>query len=258
MKKALSSIILALTWNIPTTVLAHETTSFNQLQTKQAILLAGRGGGGFSGGGFSGGGFSRGSTGFDNRPDFSSDRTGSNRIDTNNYRSNTFENNNRNFNLNKDQNYSNRVQSNYYGNRNSYNYNNYGNRYNVNYYGNRPYINNPAGWNNWGWHGGAPWYPNYGYWGGGFWGAFAAGAMTTAVTGAVITAASQPQYVIVETGTPGYTLLNNYGLTQTRCGGNVVIINGPSGSVICAIPTVTVPIGTYTVEPSNLTLIPQY
>jgi len=117
------------------------------------------------------------------------------------------------------------------------------------------YIYNPRGWNYWGWHGGSPWYPNYGYWGGGFWGAFAIGA----VTGAIVTAASQPQYYIVQSGTPGYTLLTNYGLTQVRCGvTNLIVINGPSGGVICAFPTNTIPAGSYIVEPSNLTLIPRY
>ena len=135
----------------------------------------------------------------------------------------------------------------------------YGGGYRGGYYGGGyrgGYIYNPRGWNYWGWHGGSPWYPNYGYWGGGFWGAFAIGA----VTGAIVTAAaSQPQYYIVQSGTPGYTLLTNYGLTQVICGvTNLVVINGPSGGVICAIPTNTIPAGSYMVEPSNLTLIPRY
>ncbi len=106
---------------------------------------------------------------------------------------------------------------------------------------------------------GYPWYPVTGYWAGGFWGPFAVGAITGAITGAIVTAASQPQYYTVQSGAPGFTLLTNYGLTQIRCGGTgLVVINGPSGSVICALPTLTVPAGTYLVEPSNLTLIPRY
>ena len=82
--------------------------------------------------------------------------------------------------------------------------------------------------------------------------------MTGLVTGAVISAANQPQYVVVQSGTPGYTLLNNYGLRQTQCSNNVVIINAPSNSVICAVPSASIPVGTYSIETSTLTLIPKY
>jgi hypothetical protein len=272
MNKAFSSIILTLSWLAPSAVLALDVGSLNSPSSSiGANLLARGGGGGARGGGGGGGGMSRPSgSGGMNRPsgsggnfNLNSDRNGSNRVNKpatpvnnqgNRDRVNNFSNNNsgnRNLNLNNEHNYSNRVQNNNIGNRTNINNNNV-NRYNVNR--NNVVINNPRGWNNWSWHGGAPWYPSTGYWGGGFWGGFAVGA----VTGAAIAAASQPQYYVVQTGTPGYILLNNYNLVQTPCGGEVVIINGPSGSLICARPTVTIPIGTYTVEPSNLTLIPQY
>jgi hypothetical protein len=53
--------------------------------------------------------------------------------------------------------------------------------------------------------------------------------------------------------------LTNYGLTQTRCGvANLVVITGPSGSTICAVPNSTVVAGSYTIEQSTLTLVPKY
>jgi|GEM_PF-884358 len=330
--KALTSIILVLSWNIPTTVLALETSSLNKQEadfSQQSLLISQRngGGGGNRGGGGrpanrpSGGGGNRGGGGrpanrpsgggnFNlnterngsnrvnrpvarpggggnqaiNRPggggnfNLNGDRNGSNRVarpninnpanrdKVNNFTNNpanrdkvnNFTNNpanrdkvnnfvnnsnNRNFNLNNDRNFSNRV-----------NRNNIGNTFNRN----NVVINNPRGWNSWGWHGGSPWYPSNNYWGGGFWGPFAVGTVTGLVTGAAINAANQPKYVVVQSGTPGYTLLSNYGLTQTQCGNNVVIINGPSNSVICAFPNATIPVGTYNIDESTLTLIPQY
>ena len=63
-------------------------------------------------------------------------------------------------------------------------------------------------------------------------------------------------YYVVEQNTPGYNLLQDYSLTQVPCdGGNLVVIQGPENSMICATPNATVPAGTYTVDPSTLTLV---
>jgi len=271
--KVFTSLILALAWNIPLVAQAVETQSLNF--SKQIFIAQNRskpsGGGNRNMSKPSGGGNRNISkpSGGGNNINLNSERNGSNRVskptvnnETNRNKVNNISNNsnNRNFNLNNEQNYSNRINRNNVGNTvnrnnvsNTVNRNNIGNTVNHN----RVVVNNPRGWNSWGWHGGSPWYPSNNYWGGGFWGPFAVGAVTGAVTGAAITAASQPQYVVVQSGTPGYTLLNNYSLTQTKCSNNVVIINGPSSSVICAIPSATVPAGTYSIETSTLTLIPQ-
>jgi hypothetical protein len=267
MNKTFTSLLLFAAWNIPTTVLAVETSSLNRAD--QSLVASGniqR----------TSGNVHRSSTTNVNHTNVnrsnttninhtnvnrsnttSVNHTNVNRSNTTNInhtnvnRSNTTNVNRNNVNINNNHNVNvNRPNGNYNGG----NYN----RPNGVYRGNNVYINNPRGWSNWGWHGGTAWYPNTSYWGGGFWGAFAVGAMTTAVTGAAISAASQPKYVVVENGTPGYTLLTNYGLTQTHCTSGVVIINGPSNSTICALPTSTVPVGTYTIEQSTLTLIPQY
>ena len=65
------------------------------------------------------------------------------------------------------------------------------------------------------------------------------------------------KYIVVDRDSPGFLLLDSYGLTQTRCRTDVVRIYGPKNSLICAIPTDSVPAGVYTVDPSTLTLIPQ-
>jgi hypothetical protein len=152
-------------------------------------------------------------------------------------------NNNRDFDLNNDRNFSNRV------NRNLINT------------GNRNVIVNPrgVGWGGsaWGWNRGVAWAPNYGYWGGGFWGALAVGAVATGVTTAVINAANQPNYVIIQQNTPGYTLFDSYSLTQVRCveNGSQVYVFGPQDSLICATPNSLVSAGYYDVDPESLTLI---
>ncbi len=104
-------------------------------------------------------------------------------------------------------------------------------------------IGNPHGWSHpWQWNGGIAWAPAPLYWGGGFWGPFAFGLALGAY--------------IVQPETPGYTLLENYGLTQTPCGPpNLVVIYGPDGSEICAYPNNLVAPGEYEVDPTTLTLV---
>jgi hypothetical protein len=152
----------------------------------------------------------------------------------------------RNINVDNDRNYSNRV------NRNTVN-----NVNNVNV--NRNVVVNPRGYNSWGWHGGSPWYPNRTYWGGGFWGPFAAGAVVGGITGSLITAAANQNnntVIVVQQGTPGYNLLDSYGLKQTnRCDETVVIIYGPENSIICATPNTIVRAGRYDIDAEKLILI---
>lgn len=111
--------------------------------------------------------------------------------------------------------------------------------------------------NNWWWNRGNPWYPVPYYWGGGFWGNLAIGITSAAVAGAVAgsVAGNNPPTVIINS--PGGQLLASYGLVQVPCSGNVVVIYGPSGSVVCARPNNTVPAGVYTIDTSTLSLIPQ-
>jgi len=152
----------------------------------------------------------------------------------------------RNINVDNDRNYSNRV------NRNTVN-----NINNVNV--NRNVVVNPRGYNSWGWHGGSPWYPNRTYWGGGFWGPFAAGAVVGGITGSLVTAAANQNnntVIVVQQGTPGYNLLDSYGLKQTsRCDETVVIIYGPENSIICATPNTIVRAGRYDIDAEKLILI---
>ncbi len=150
--------------------------------------------------------------------------------------------NSRDFNLDNDRRYSNRI------NRNTINT------------GNRNVIVNPrGGWGGWGWNNGVAWRPNYGYWGSGFWGGFAAGAITAGVTAAVVSAATdnEPNYIIIEQNSPGYQLFDGYGLSQFQCieNGTLVYVYGPQDSLICATPNSLVPAGYYDVEPTDLTLI---
>lgn len=139
-------------------------------------------------------------------------------------------------------------------------YNNYNHSYSgyssYHYNGSNYYVTNPHGYSTWGWHGGTVWAPESTYWGGGFWGAFAAGAIVAGTTAAIM-AASQPSYpttYVVVQSSPGYTLLSSYGLRQVPCGPNVVVINY-SGSVICAAPNATVAPGNYSVNIGTLTLV---
>ncbi len=79
------------------------------------------------------------------------------------------------------------------------------------------------------------------YWGNGFWGPLGAGLAAGA-------------YIVVP-GSPGYQLLQAYGLRQTPCGPpNLVEIVGPDDSKICAFPNDAVGPGVYHVDPDTLTL----
>jgi hypothetical protein len=97
----------------------------------------------------------------------------------------------------------------------------------------------------WYWNRGNAWVASPGYWGGGFWGAFSIGLGIN--TGG---------YYAVQTDSPGSQLLANYGLQQTDCNQpNLVDINGPDGSEICAYPNNEVGPGQYQVDPSTLSLV---
>lgn len=122
-----------------------------------------------------------------------------------------------------------------------------------------PVVNNPNHWGHYGWNHGRAWYPAPIYWGGGFWGSFALGALTGALLyGSIVDYQDQviyPSYQI-QPLTPGDQLLQNYGLTQTPCGPpNLVVIWGPGDSVICAYPNDLVSAGNYQLDPTTLTLV---
>ncbi|WP_460192598.1 hypothetical protein [Thermosynechococcus sp. FA-CM-4201] len=157
-------------------------------------------------------------------------------------------NNNFNNNFNND-----RVNINNAGNIVNWNRNN-----NVIVNPNRNVIVNPR-WNNnpWWWNRGNPWYPVPYYWGGGFWGNLAIGITSAAVAGAVAGSVAGNNSPTVVVNSPGGQLLTAYGLVQVPCSGNVVVIYGPSGSVVCAQPNSLVSAGVYTIDTSTLSLIPQ-
>lgn len=179
--------------------------------------------------------------------------------------------NNRYNNANANHHYNNANVNNRYNNANVHNtYNRNVNVNNVNV--NRNYTYNRTGYNGYGWHGavvvnpvyrgpawgwnrGVVWAPNYGYWGGGFWGAFAVGAASAAVMGSLYyDNRSYPSYQ-VSTGSPGAQLLSNYGLQQVPCGpSGLVVIYGPNNGIICANPNSRVAAGTYAVNENNLSL----
>ncbi len=134
------------------------------------------------------------------------------------------------------------------------------NRINRNIINNGNIVVNPRrGWGGWGWNGGSRWYPNYNYWGGGFWGGFAAGALTLGLTSAIVnsTSTSETNYIIIEKDSPGYRLFDSYGLTQVQCDSSpdLVFIYGPQDSLICATPNSIVAAGYYDVDPEDLTLV---
>jgi hypothetical protein len=139
------------------------------------------------------------------------------------------------------------------GTTSTYHYNNSGK--NGYYYTGRVVVNpvyvGPA----WGWNRGVVWAPVGGYWGGGFWGPFAAGAATAAVMGYVVYANQRYTSYYVNTGSPGAALLSNYGLQQVPCGPpGLVVIYGPNFGIICANPNGRVAPGNYAVNVNNLTL----
>lgn len=183
-----------------------------------------------------------------------------------NNNANVNRNNNANVNRNNNVNVNNRNNVNVNGN----NYNRNVNVNNVNV--NRNYTYNRSGYNGYGWHGavvvnpvyrgpawgwnrGVVWAPNYGYWGGGFWGAFAVGAATAAVMGSIYYNNQRYTSYQVSGGSPGAQLLSNYGLQQVPCGPpGLVVIYGPNNGIICANPNGRVAAGTYAVNENNLSL----
>jgi hypothetical protein len=108
----------------------------------------------------------------------------------------------------------------------------------------------------WGWNRGVAWYPAPAYWGGGFWGTLAIAATSAAIFGYIV--GQNNQQIVsyqVQPNSPGAQMLMNYQLTQTQCGPpNLVVIYGPDNSVICAYPNNLVSAGTYSLDPSTLTL----
>jgi hypothetical protein len=157
-------------------------------------------------------------------------------------------------------------------NNNRYNNVNVNNNHYNNVNVNRNYTYNRNGYNGYGWHGavvvnpvyrgsawgwirGVVWAPNAGYWGGGFWGGFAVGAATAAVMGSIYYNNQSYASYRASSGSPGATLLSNYGLQQVPCGPpGLVVIYGPNNGVICANPNGNVAAGTYAVNENNLTL----
>ncbi len=134
----------------------------------------------------------------------------------------------------------------------TYHYNNNGR--NGYYYGGRVVVN-PRYYPAWGWNRGVAWAPYGAYWGGGFWGAFAIGAATAAVAGSIYYANQNYTSYYVSAGSPGATLLSNYGLRQVPCGpSGLVVIYGPNLGIICAEPNQLVAAGSYAVNVDNLTL----
>jgi hypothetical protein len=122
------------------------------------------------------------------------------------------------------------------------------------YYGGRVVVN-PRYYPAWGWNRGVAWAPYGAYWGGGFWGAFAIGAATAAAMGSIYYANQQYTSYSVSSGSPGATLLSNYGLRQVPCGpSGLVVIYGPNLGIICAEPNSLVGAGNYAVNVDNLTL----
>jgi hypothetical protein len=192
-----------------------------------------------------------------------------NRNVNNNGNTNVNNNGNRNVNNNGNTNVNNNRNTNVNNSRNT-NVNNSGNR-NVNVSGNNVNVNRNVNVNNgygyrgavvvnpvyrgpaWGWNHGVAWAPVPTYWGGGFWGPFAAGV----VMGAIINSANNQKYTSyqVNPGSPGAQLLSNYQLQQVPCGPpNLVVIYGPNNGVICAKPNHLVAAGTYAVNADTLSL----
>ena len=127
------------------------------------------------------------------------------------------------------------------------------NRYQYNNFGYRgavvvnPIYRGPA----WGWNRGVIWAPVGAYWGGGFWGGFA----TAALMGSIYYSNHRYTSYQVSSGSPGATLLSNYGLQQVQCGPpNLVVVYGPNNGVICANPNGRVAAGNYVVNVDSLTL----
>ncbi len=134
-----------------------------------------------------------------------------------------------------------------------------GGQYRGHFHGN-PLRNGHVGGGAYGWNRGVAWQPASGYWGGGFWGPFAlANLAGIALYGDIDGGQDQLAYSSyeVEPDSPGSELLADYGLSQTPCGDqNLVVIWGPNGSVVCAYPNGSVGPGEYEVDPSTFRLVP--
>jgi hypothetical protein len=104
---------------------------------------------------------------------------------------------------------------------------------------------NPKQLSSWAWNKGTAWLPQAKYWGGSFWGLIPAGIAANA-------------YYDVDASSPGHTLLDNYGLKQSKCdsSGHQVELYGPDVSMVCASPNDTVPAGRYDIDMSTLSLKP--
>ena len=223
-------------------------------------------GGGFGGGGFRGGGFGGSRGGFDFHNDAPHSFSGSdfNRMPP------TFNRGNFGHDVNSSNGYrdvnsagsGNKYTGNYHGSTTATNA--WGQTYHSNTYvhnGNVYHgatVTNPVyhGYPAWGWNGGAAWYPAPYYWGGGFWGPFAVGAVTAAAFGTIAYNNTTYTSYKTEPSSPGAKLLASYKLTQTPCGPpGLVVIYGPSNSVICAQPNQLVAAGNYSVNSSNLTIV---
>jgi hypothetical protein len=123
------------------------------------------------------------------------------------------------------------------------------------YYHGRVIVNPVYYGSAWGWNRGVVWAPYGPYWGGGFWGPFAAGAAAAAMMGTVAYENQTYTSYAVTPSSPGATLLSNYGLRQVPCGhSGLVVIYGPNFGVICAMPNARVAAGSYAVNVNNLTL----
>jgi hypothetical protein len=190
---------------------------------------------------------------------------------SNNNNKNGSNNNNKNGSNNNNKNGSNNNNKN--GNNNNNKNGNNNNNKNVNVSGNTVNVNkNYNGYNSygyhgavvvnpvyrgpaWGWNGGVVWAPVPTYWGGGFWGPFAVGAATAVVMGSIVRSNQTYSSYQVSSGSPGATLLSNYGLQQVQCGPpGLVVIYGPNNGVICANPNDRVAAGSYAVNENTLTL----
>jgi hypothetical protein len=126
-----------------------------------------------------------------------------------------------------------------------------GNTVNRNVYVANPVYAGPA----WGWNRGVVWAPAPTYWGGGFWGPFAAGAATAAIMGSVVRANQTYTSYQTAPNSPGATLLSNYQLQQVQCGPpGLVYVYGPNNSLICANPNNLVAAGNYNLNTNTLSL----
>jgi len=128
------------------------------------------------------------------------------------------------------------------------------------HFGGHPIRNPRFDGRQYGWNNGAVWRPAPIYWGGGFWGPFALADLSAAVLfGSVLDAENNVYYPSyqVEPDTPGYDILNDYGLQQVECGPpGLVEIWGPDDSVVCGGPNDEVAAGNYEVDPATFSLVP--